>query len=393
MTRYLTQEEYGQIAMFQILVTALSAVVGLSVHSAASRKFFDKDVSGETLRKFNGACMQILFCSASVAMLAVLLFGDWMAKQLNIPSIWIVLALIVATAGFISQIRLGQWQIRNKAKRFGIFQVLQSLCNAFISILLVVSLLQGAQGRIDAQVGVSLVFSALALSFLYRDRLLNFFHWDASMLKEALAFGVPMIPHVVGGFLLLSIDRFVINSELGIASVGIYMVAIQLSSALKIIFHSLNKAYMPWLFGQLKIDNTQTKVKIVKLTYLYYVALLLLSGIIFLIGPFFVTLIAGEQYKDAGSVIGLLCLGNIFNGMYLMITNYIFYSKKTFWLSIVTILSGTINIGLLFLLIEPFGLVGAGIAYAVSNLIMFLLAWFVSNKAFSMPWFDRKLLT
>ena len=39
LTRYLEPEEYGQIAMFQVLVNALAAVVGLNTVGAANRRF------------------------------------------------------------------------------------------------------------------------------------------------------------------------------------------------------------------------------------------------------------------------------------------------------------------------------------------------------------------
>lgn len=388
MTRYLTKEEYGQVAMFQILVSAMSAIVGFSVYGAANRKYFDQDVSQQTLQKFNGACFHILLSSTFVFLIILIFIKEWLGMHFAIPSSWILVALIVSFASFVIQIRLGQWQIREKAKLFGMFQITQSLLNAILSVIFVVVLLNGAQGRIDAQMFVMLVFTLISVYLLYRDKLLVLFQWNPILIKEALSFGIPLVPHVVGGFLLLSLDRIVINEKLGLAEVGIYMLAVQLSSVLKIIFHSINKAYSPWLFGELKINSEKTKNQIVKLTYLYFLSLLFLSGLIFLFGPFFVVLIAGNDYQNAGPIIGYLCLGNIFNGMYLMVANYIFYSKKTFGLSLVTVSSGIINIILLFLLIEPYGLVGAGIAYAVSNFVMFLLAWITSSKLHNMPWFS-----
>jgi O-antigen/teichoic acid export membrane protein len=388
MTRYLTKEEYGQVAMFQILVSAMSAIVGFSVYGAANRKYFDQDVSKQTLQKFNGACFHILLTSTFVFLIILIFIKEWIAKHFDIPQSWILVALVVSFTSFVVQIRLGQWQIREKAKLFGVFQIIQSLLNAILSIVFVVVLLKGAQGRIDAQMFVMLLFTLISVYLLYRDKLVVLFQWNPILIREALSFGIPLVPHVVGGFLLLSVDRIVINEKLGLAEVGIYMLAVQLSSVLKIIFHSINKAYSPWLFGELKENNEKTKIQIVKLTYLYFLCLLFISGLIFLFGPFFVVLIAGSDYQSAGPIIGYLCLGNIFNGMYLMVANYIFYSKKTFGLSLVTVSSGVINIILLFLLIEPYGLVGAGIAFAVSNFVMFLLAWITSSKSHNMPWFS-----
>jgi len=387
MTRYLTQEEYGQVAMFQTVIAALSAVVGLSVHGAANRKFFDSDLSEITLRKFNGSCLQILLLSTLVITIVIIELKEELGKALGTPVDWILLALIISFSSFIAQIRLGQWQIRKKAKYFGLFQVSQSMLNMLCSLFFVVVFLTGGEGRVNAQVVVAIVFSFLSLYLLYKDKLVIFFQWNPVLIKEALSFGVPLVPHVVGGFLLLSLDRFVVNKELGLVNVGIYMVAVQLSSILKVIFQSINKAYSPWLFEKLKNNNFQEKQKIVKMTYLYFVVMFIVALMAFLLGPFFVVLIAGEKYREAGSIIGLLCLGNIFNGMYLMVTNYIFYSKKTAKLSIVTILSGGVNVALLFLLVKPYGLVGAAVAFAISGFVMFLFTWFLSMYCYRMPWF------
>lgn len=392
LTRYLTQDEYGQIAMFQTLIVAMSALVGFSVHGAASRKYYDNDITTSTLKKFNGACFQILMFSSSFVLLVTYFTEDLLAKYLNIPKEWIIFSVVIASTGFIVQIRLGQWQIRNSAKKFGFFQVCQSLFNMLLSLLFVVVFIRGAEGRIEAQLIISLLFSFLAIYLLHKDRLINFCQWSPKLINEALSFGIPLIPHVVGGFLLVFLDRFIINQELGVSDVAVYMVAVQLSSALNIIFQSFNKAYAPWLFEQLKINDIKQKINIVKMTYIYFAVVLILGALSFIIGPFVVILIAGEKYRASGSIIGWLCLGQIFNGMYLMVTNYIFYSKKTARLSMVTIFSGTVNALLLMLLIQPLGLLGASIAFTVSSFLMFLFTWAVSIKCHAMPWFSSSIL-
>ena len=75
----------------------------------------------------------------------------------------------------------------------------------------------------------------------------------------------------------------------------------------------------------------------------------------FLIGPWLVTFIAGEEYSRAGEVIGWLALGQGFQGMYLMVTNYIFYSKKTGMLSVVSLSTGLLNLILLIFLVKVLG--------------------------------------
>ena len=111
----------------------------------------------------------------------------------------------------------------------------------------------------------------------------------------------------------------------------------------------------------------------------------------FVVGPPLVILVAGEKYGAATGIIGWLALGQAFHGMYLMVTNYIFYSKRTALLSLSTIIAGLVNIGLLFALIEMMGLKGAAVAYAVAMGFKFVMTWFIANISHPMPWFNLKV--
>lgn len=386
LTRYLDPSEYGQVAMFQTFVAALAALVGLSVHGAASRKFFDPDAEGEGLGLFIGSCFQVLLCSSLAVLALIAIFHDVLSHWLGMPVYWLYLAVVVSAASFVVNIRLGQWQARRQAKLYGVLQVSQGLAVMLLSIGFVVVLSTGAMGRVWAQFLAVICASFVAFALLYRDRLVNFFSWRPDYIKETLAFGVPLIPHVVGAFLLFSVDRFVVNSKFGLESVGLYMVAVQISLVLGILFDSVNKAYVPWLFESLSRGDEAESRQLVKLSYLYFLLLLSLALVAFWLGPVAVRIFAGEQYAGAGELVGWLVLGQSFRGMYFTVAGYIFYMKKTSILSLITIVSGVINIAGLLLGIAVFGLEGAAIAFAIAMSCQFIFSWFFAAQIHPMPW-------
>ncbi|MGE6107298.1 lipopolysaccharide biosynthesis protein [Aeromonas sobria] len=390
LTRLLSPAEYGQVAMFQTLVAGLVAFVGLNAVGAANRKFYDHNNSPQELSKYNGACLQILLGSSIALCILCTLFSDFFVEFLSIPSNWIYSALLFSVLSFVINLRLGQWQVRSEAFKFGAMQISNSLFNMGLSLLLVVTLHYGAQGRVDAQVIAAGISAVIAIYFLIKDRLVNLRCLRLDYIKQALQFGIPLIPHVFGFFLLSAVDRFVINQRLGLGQAGIYMVAVQLSMALNIIFDAINKAYVPWLFDILKRNKLAEKRKVVKYTYLYFILLLLAAPIPFLIGPWMLVLIAGEEYRAAGDVIGWLCLGQVFGGMYLMVTNYIFYVRKTGALSVITISSGLLNLLLLIVMVDGYGLIGAALAFVLSKLVQFAMTWWLSYSVLAMPWLKNK---
>lgn len=385
LTRYLSPIEYGEIAMFQTLIAALAAFVGVSGVGAAARKYYDTDLKPAEFKTYIGSCFQVLIGSSLIVFFLMFLFRQRISELVSLNEKWIFLSVVVAATGFIIQMRLGLWQVKKSARPYGILQVSQSFSNMLLSLLLVVTLAQGAAGRINAQVYVTFLLAGISIYLLRREDFLTF-KWRPDQIREILNFGVPLIPHIGGIFILSSFDRFVINSKLGLAETGVYMVAVQLTSAMGIVFDSVNKAYVPWLYERLKRDLPEEKRQIVRWTYIYFIIVLLIAGLAFLVGPYLTVLIAGQRYAEAGKVVGWLTLGQAFVGMYLMVTNYTFYARKTGLLSLSTIVSGLLNIGLLIIFIDLFGLVGAAIAFAISMAVRFFLTWFVAQKCHPMPW-------
>lgn len=386
LTRNLSVAEYGQVVMFQTFFLAVSTIVGLNTIGAANRKFYDGDVNEVMLMRFNGSCLQILFISFVFLSVIGFLFKVDLGRILSMPDWWVLYAILAASFLFITNMRLGQWQIRNKSRLFGFLQVGGGVINMTLSIVFVVLLHKKGQGRIDAIVISSALSAIFSIVLLYRDKLVCFFSFRWGLIKEALVFGVPLLPHSLGMLLLTMSDRFIINNRLGVSDVAIYMVALQLSSVFVVMFDAINKAFVPWLFDGLKRDNQLEKTRIVKLTYLYMSALLIIALLAFFIAPYVVVLIAGEKYRAGGAIIGWICLGQVFSGMYLMVTNYIFYAKKTHYLSLTTIISGILGIALLFIGVEYYSLLGAAIAFACAKFIHFMLTFYVSSKTYPMPW-------
>jgi O-antigen/teichoic acid export membrane protein len=391
LTRYLRPDEYGEVAMFQTLLGGLNAFVGLSVAGAAGRKHFDDALSENELRQFLAACLQVLVASSAVALLAMYAFRAPLGRWLGLNPRWLPWGVFATAASVVLQLRLSQWQVRGQARLYGALQIFQSALNMVLSLLLVVAIPWGAAGRIGAYVAAIGVVAILALVLLHRDRLFAFFVWRPDLIKEALSYGVPLVPHVAGAFALSSVDRVVITNELGLSETGQYMVAVQLAGAMSIVFDAVNRAYTPWLFENLRTGSADRNREIVRFTYYGFGLLLLGAALAFVVGPPLVTWLAGNRYASAAKVIGVLFLGQAFMGMYLLLTGYVFYSKRTGLLSAATVASGTLNVLLLLVLIPWLGAVGAALAFCASMVIRFFLTWGVAQRRHPMPWFDSRV--
>lgn len=384
LTRVLTPADYGTLAMFGIVLSVVGAFTGLSVHGAIGVRYFQMETAA--LAEYVGACVGILVVSTSVIFLLVALFGEWLSSVSGVPSDWLLVAVILSGFQFLANIRLSLWQVSGEAKKYGAFQITQSLLNATVSLVLILMIGMAWEGRALGQSVAVILFGVIALWWLLKDSLLRYPAGWRKHSRDALTFGIPLIPHVIGGLLIVAADRFIIVRLLDVAHAGIYMVALQVGQALGLITESFNKAYAPWLMKNLTKPTDSLRISIVRGTYIYFVLVITIAAAFGLLAPMFLNFLVGESFQAAGNVVIYIALGFAFGGCYYMVTNYIFFESKTKLLALVTFVSGLINIPLMFALTEHNGIVGAGQAFMLTQALSFFGTWWLAQKVHPMPW-------
>jgi len=163
-----------------------------------------------------------------------------------------------------------------------------------------------------------------------------------------------------------------VNNILDVSSTGIYVVAVQLGLILGMFADSFNKAFAPWLMAKLADIGLDSKGRIVKFTYVYFFSIFLLAILGGVIGPSLLPFLVGPEFQSAGDILIYIMIGNAFMGMYYMVTNYIFYSRRTGLLSILTMSVGALTVLLSWFLIKAYGLTGAAIGFMLGQAGLFL---------------------
>jgi O-antigen/teichoic acid export membrane protein len=263
--------------------------------------------------------------------------------------------------------------------------IAQSALNALLSLAFVLILHLAWRGRTWGICVSSLAVCALALASLYRDGWIP--HRPVrDQIRDALRFGMPLIPHVMGALLIATMDRVMITNFLGVAHTGIYAVALQMGMVVSVITSASNKAFAPWLFRQLREQTTEIRIRIVRITYAYFAALIVLAMVVGFGAPPLMSVLVGESFHAASGIIIYIALGCAFSGMYLMVTNYVFWVGATGRLSVVSSLAGIVNLLISYWAISMYGLEGASYGFLVSQIVLFLGTWYLAQNVFPMPW-------
>lgn len=389
LTRYLSTEDYGIIAIFNVLVAVTAVFTGINVHGAINVNYFK--MKKEQLKEYIGNCLIILKISTIILLLIGYILYPMLIEKMNISFFWFFLSIIVASLQFLTLINLNLWIVEESPNKYSIYQVLQTLCLASLSLIFVVGLGMNYEGRLLSIVLGTALFSFISIGFIVKRGYLVF-KVNKQYVRDALNFGIPLIPHQLSGWIKTGLDRMIIAATLGASITGVYSVAYQVSMLVDVIMASFNKVWGPYIMRTLSEDaSLESKKKIVKITYALFLGIFSVALTFSFLAKFLIPIFLGKEFISASNYILYFSIAFAFGGMYYLVVPYLFYTKKTSYLSLATSFSAVIHLLFLYILTKKNGAVGASQASIISFFSAFVVSWYFSAKVYDMPWIFWKI--
>jgi len=383
LTRVLTAQEYGLVATFTVLVSILGSLAGLSSHGSVNVAYFR--VSREELPEYVGSVLVVLASSTVLVGAALWLSAPLLRRWTGFDTSWMLAGLLVASMQFVTLVNLVLWQAQERSVAHSIYQFAQALTLTILSLAFVVGWRLGWRGQILSVVTATTLFGIVSFFTLARRGMLRRPTHRLHMV-EALRFGVPLVPHELAGWLITGLDRLYLTALVGASSTGVYSAAYQVGLIVSVPAAAFNRAWVPYLFRQLSEGGPEGRRRVVQITYLYFAAILTGAALLSLCAYFVLPHLLGKAFESSGRIVIWIALGYAFNGMYLMVVNQLFYTRKTIWLTFATIFAGLAHALISYLLIRAYGTKGAAMATTVSFGVMFLATWAISARVCPMPW-------
>jgi len=378
----LTVEEFGTVAIFQTIAVGISACFSLGMHNSVTRIYFYDQKKNTYETAVSVSLFFFMFICISLLIIPYL-FPNELKLYLGLDYNLAMLCILLAFSEYVYRLNLIDFQVRKIAKKYAFLQIALALSRAILTVFLVFIYQYGLYGRITALVIAAVIFAIVSVLFLLKRGALVFpTKKNVDSLKELMLLGLPLVPHLIFTYFITSIDRFFINDRLGVEILAIYMLAVQLSSVVKVLFDAINKAYLPILFENLKNGKPVLLKSIKDISIICIVILFPL----FLLYPYLETVfkfIFGGEYSDSVLIFSVLVVAQLINGITQLANGYCLYKKKTGIMSVVTITSGVLNIAFLIYAVPNFGAIGAAFAFTLSCIVRFILTMtyiYYSNK-------------
>jgi O-antigen/teichoic acid export membrane protein len=377
-TRYLTPADYGRLEIFQTTLSILGIIFVMGLTTALFRSYFNYD--DEEKRKTVVGTAFLFLTGTSLVLLLILmaLASDFSTLFFGSADYTFYFRVIFLTLFFNVGIVIAfsVFRAREESKKYAIFAVIQFLVTAVLSILFVVVLDKGVLGILEG----GLIAAFLLYFILLRNTIKNAKPGlSIAELKEMLSFGLPLVPASLAAWIMTMADRYFLqflstSQELGLYSLG-YKFGMIVQA---LIVGPFTLAWAPFLFSVAKEKNARDIYSSV-LTYFALVAMAV-ALVLSVLSKEILEVVAAPAFYGAYKVIPLIALSYALYGCYFIVAVGINLENKTKYLAFIVGAGAAVNLGLNYLLIPSYGMMGAAVATVISNLLLPIGSYLVSKR-------------
>jgi O-antigen/teichoic acid export membrane protein len=387
---YLRGEGFGKIETIVAFTTVLVIVLRFGISSAFFRFYFDsKEPAHRTL------VVRTSFWFTMAMATAGLVAGWLLASEIDGwlrlgDDPWLVRAAFV---GLWAQMNYEQLTSLFRAEERSVAFLVASLANVLITIgatiLLVVVLEEGPTGAVIGNFVGTLAVYLVLLGYRRYQLGLQF---DRHLLRDMNRFGMPLVPAALALWAINFIDRIFIAHFKDQTEVGVYSVAVRISSAIVFLMIAFRTAWPAFAYS-IEDDREAKRTYSFVLTYLVLVCSWV-SLALAALAPWLVDVLAPKpEFTRAAEAVAPLAFAATAYAAYTVIAIGSGRARRTQLNWVVTGVAAAVNIALNIALIPPYGMIGAAIATLVAYVVLFAGMYVYAQHVYPVAYQRRRVAT
>lgn len=393
---HITPEEYGVVSLVYAFIAFLNIFYHYGLESAFLR-YYSKAGKAEGYEKkdvFRTVYSSILFSSIAFSLM-IWITAPTLSHSILHSDHYAMIIRMTAGILFLDAlylIPLHYLRINNKAIIFTVI----TLINVFINVALNIYLIRYRGMGVEAVFISNLVASAFSFLVLLPVVFKNINgKLSSGLWKKLILFGLPFVPSGLSSMIIELSDRYMLQWYDGLEAVGLYSAGHKLGIFMMLIVMAFRFAWQPF-FLQKHDDPTAPRLFSKIMTWFVF-----LMTIVFLLVSFFIKEIVSlelfgrhiiaESYWTGIVVVPLILAAYLFNGIYINFHPAIFYTGKTWVISIIVAVAATINVIINIILIPKVGMIGAGISSLSAYVFMAIATYMIVRNWLKVPYEWLKL--
>lgn len=372
-TRLMSTAEYGNVSTYYAWADLLSVVITFGLSSTV----YSRGIVKSNGKEKEYTTIMVTLCSglSLLSYLFCFFFCLLFKKYLNLSFILINSIYVYVFFNTIIEFWFQEKRVFYRYKAFVFLTLFLSFIKPPVSIL---SIIYFNQFRVEARILSETVVVLLVGLVLFIPMICNNNkHYDRSIWKESIVYIIPLIPHYISQRVLSQSDRIMIQQLTNSSDAGIYSLAYSLGMLLTILYTSINNTLGPWTFRKIQSGESNIVGRLGEQLLIFF-ALCVVS--FSLIAPELVKLFAPRAYYEAIYLVPVIAYSAYFIFMYGLFINFEYFSGKTQYIMIATVLSAIVNLLLNKISIPIFGYKAAAYTTLICYCLYAIGHYFIMSK-------------
>jgi O-antigen/teichoic acid export membrane protein len=377
-TNYLKPADYGTLEVLNTTSSLLGVVVAMGLASALTRSYF-KSEDDDGRRVVVSTVVVFLTVTSLLSMLVLQLLAGHISSLLFDSSEYTTYLRIIFLSMFFntgSSVALAVFRAKGQPIKYAAAAICQFILSVVLNVVFVVGLRMGVEGILYASLITAVCVYVVLMTNLVRQVGIQ---WSGHLLKTLLAFGLPLVPSNVGGWMLTMADRYFLLLLTTEAEVGLYSLGYKLGLVIQaLLVGPFQLAWLPFLFSTAKEKRA---VETYSRVFTYFVLVALFAALaISVLAREILVVMADPEYRDAYKVVPLVAASYVMWGCYDILAVGIYLEGKTKYLPVLIGGAAVLNLELNLLLIPDYGMMGAAGATLASYVLLPVGAYLVSRR-------------
>ena len=391
-TSFLSPQDFGIIGLMSITVSLLTRFVSSPLNSAFTRFYYApeyREKSGILLFNLFLWALLIITCFAVIFWRISEYLAGILLQDRNLAHLLKIYALILFLQPF-SSLFLCLLRMLERAKYFVFTSISSLLLSAGLTLYLLTVLKKGVLALIVGNL-LSLIVTIIMVLPVFIKK--STFKLSRSTLIPPLKYAYPLLLSEYSNLLIQSGDRYVLRIFNSVSTVGLYSFGYQIAGILQTaLVTPLKQALQPVVLKQEEDPEAIRHLLRMGATYFYLVgcaACLLIS----LFSREILMLFARKEvFWAAWVIVPTITYSYVQHGLGNFVGWGMGLMKKSFHVSGIVLVAALVNIGLNFLFVPQWGMLGAAFATMLSYIVWNFLKAYYSAKFYDLHFEVGRLL-
>lgn len=386
--RYLTPGDYGVLGVLGSVEVIAKVFFRWGLDGSFMRLFYEADTPAARQR-LASTIFFFLLAVNGVLLVAALALAPALAERMFDGRHYLLTLQLTLLHTFVIGFTFFPFHLMRMEKRsvtFGVLTLSRSIATLLLRLALVVGFGYGVLGIVVADLVVTAVLMTVLLRWFIPILRPVF---SGVVLREALHFGLPRVPHAAAQQVIAVGDKFILAALVPLGQVGIYSMGVSFGLTQKLFLSAFEYAWAPFYYAN--SADVQGKRLFSTITTYGVAVLVLLTAGLAAISRDLVVAVVGAAYEGAGPVVAWTAVGVLFQGIYLLTSIGLNITKRTAFYPVATVAAAGVNVWLNLLLIPKFGFVAAAWVNALSYAVQAAVALYFSQRFFPVPYETLRL--